>query len=270
MSSDGYARLREAMLAGDGSPGRRVVTVGLSGAARAWVLTRLQAELHAPLVCVCVDEDAADALAGDLAFFLGGEGTRLAPRVVRLPADEVLPWDELVPDQAVVSERLGALFHLARGDQFPALVLSARALMRRVIPPQVMATLCRVVRLGDDHGRDALALELVNLGYRNAPLVEDPGTFSMRGDILDVFPALHEHPLRLEFFGDTVESDEAASTRVSQRTIEASSPRCMLLPGRELFSRARPPNGKGRASRFVRPPSTSACPRRRCASGSSR
>jgi transcription-repair coupling factor (superfamily II helicase) len=233
MSSDGYARLREAMLAGDGSPGRRVVTVGLSGAARAWVLTRLQAELHAPLVCVCVDEDAADALAGDLAFFLGGEGTRLAPRVVRLPADEVLPWDELVPDQAVVSERLGALFHLARGDQFPALVLSARALMRRVIPPQVMATLCRVVRLGDDHGRDALALELVNLGYRNAPLVEDPGTFSMRGDILDVFPALHEHPLRLEFFGDTVESLRSFDP-VSQRTIEAVT-QVMLLPGRELF-----------------------------------
>jgi transcription-repair coupling factor (superfamily II helicase) len=213
--------------------GRRARTVGLTGTARAWVLARLQGEVNAPLVCVCVDEDAADALAQDLAFFLGGEGTRLEPRVVRLPADEVLPWDELVPDQVVVGERLGALFHLSRGAQFPALVLSVRALLRRVIPPAVMATLSRVVTVGDDHGRDELALELANMGYRNAPLVEDPGTFSLRGDILDVFPALHEHPVRLEFFGDTIENLRSFDPG-TQRTIEAVK-QVTLLPGRELF-----------------------------------
>ena len=103
-------------------------TVGLAGAARAWVLSRVAQRLDAPLICVTPDEDSADTLAGDLAFFLGGDGTRLAPTVVRLPADEVLPWDELVPDQGVVAERLGALFHLAHGVQLPrAGALGARA-----------------------------------------------------------------------------------------------------------------------------------------------
>lgn len=139
------------------SPGRRVRTVGLTGAARGWVLSRLSREAAAPLVCVTSDEDAADALAGDLAFFLGGEGTRLSPTVLRLPADEVLPWDELVPDPGAVAERLSALFHLARGTGFGALVLSARALSRRVLPLGQMHRLTALVKLGEDAGRDALA-----------------------------------------------------------------------------------------------------------------
>ncbi len=214
-------------------PGRRARTTGLTGAARAWVLARLSRRLGAPLVCVTPDEDSADALASDLSFFLGGEGTRLAPTVVRLPADEVLPWDELVPDSGVVADRLGALFHLAHGVKFQALVLSVRALCRKVIPLEVMEKLSQVVKVEQDPGRDELAHRLTAMGYRNAPLVEDPGTFSLRGDILDVFPALHDAPVRLEFFGDTVESMRSFDPG-SQRTIDAIR-ELTLLPARELF-----------------------------------
>jgi transcription-repair coupling factor (superfamily II helicase) len=228
MSAEGFPALLVA-LAGQ----RRVRTVGLTGAARAWTLARLHEELEAPLVCVTVYEESADALAGDLAFFLGGEGDRLTPNVVRLPADEVLPWDELVPDQGVVAERLGALFHLGRGTAFPALVLSARALVKRVLPPAVLQALSGVVHLEEEVGRDALARRLVEIGYRNAPLVEDAGTFSLRGDILDVFPALHEHPVRLEFFGDTVESMRSFDPG-TQRTLDGLRS-LTLLPARELF-----------------------------------
>ncbi len=228
MSSDAFASLISEL-----APGRRVRTVGLSGAARAWVLSRVARRLDAPLVCVTPDEDTADALATDLSFFLGGEGTRLAPTVLRLPADEVLPWDELVPDQAIVSERLGALFHLAKGTRFPALVLSVRALVKRVLPVEVMKSLTAQVKLGADSGRDELARLLASMGYRNAPLVEDAGTFSLRGDILDVFPALHDAPVRLEFFGDTVESMRSFDPD-TQRTIEAID-ELTLLPARELF-----------------------------------
>ncbi|MCC6333008.1 MAG: transcription-repair coupling factor [Myxococcales bacterium] len=229
------------------SPGRRVRTVGLTGAARGWVLSRLSREAAAPLVCVTADEDAADALAGDLAFFLGGEGTRLSPTVLRLPADEVLPWDELVPDPGAVAERLSALFHLARGTGFGALVLSARALSRRVLPLGQMHRLTALVKLGEDAGRDALALKLTDMGYRSAPLVEDPGTFSLRGDLLDVFPALHEVPVRLEFFGDTVESMRSFDPD-TQRTV-APLDTLTLLPARELFFSA---ETKRRAEAAVR------------------
>jgi transcription-repair coupling factor (superfamily II helicase) len=210
-----------------------VRTTGLSGAARAWVLSRLSKAVGAPLVCVTADDDAADALAFDLSYFLGGEGTRTAPTVLRLPADEVLPWDELLADPAIVTERLCTLHHLAQGTRFGALVLSARALHRKVVPPQVMQKLARTVRLGEDVGRDALALALAGMGFRNVPLVEDPGTFSLRGDILDVWAPLQDEPARLEFFGDTIESMRRFDPE-TQRTsdkLEALS----LFPARELF-----------------------------------
>ncbi|HEY0881429.1 MAG TPA: transcription-repair coupling factor, partial [Archangium sp.] len=228
MSADGFASLLQGL-----DPGRRVRTVGLTGGARAWVLSRLVRGLETPLVCVTPDEDSADVLARDLAFFLGGEGTRLAPNVVRLPADEVLPWDELVPDAGVVADRLGALFHLANGTKFQALVLSVRALVRKVIPRTVMRSLSTVVEVGQDPGRDELARKLASMGYRNSPLVEDPGTFSLRGDILDVYPALHDAPVRLEFFGDSIESMRSFDAQ-NQRTIDAVKA-ITLLPARELF-----------------------------------
>ncbi len=226
--SDGFEQLTGTL-----APGRRVRTVGLSGAARAWVLSRLSRELKAPLVCVTPDEDSADLLAGDLAFFLGGEGTRLEPTVVRLPAEEVLPWDELVPEQALVGDRLGALFHLGQGTRFKALVLSVRALVKKVVPPAVMNRLAELVGVEQDPGRDALARKLAEMGYRNAPLVEDPGTFSLRGDILDVFPPLNDAPVRLEFFGDTIESMRTFDPE-TQRTLEPTTA-VTLVPARELF-----------------------------------
>ncbi len=227
-SVEALASLSQAL-----TPGTRVRTTGLSGANRAWVLSRLQKTLKAPLLCVTADEESADHLADDLAFFLGGMGPRLSPNVVRLPADEVLPWDELVPDQGAVAERLGALFHLGQGHRFPALVLSTRALARRVLPPKVMDTLSELVSVEMDLGRDALARKLTDIGYRNAPLVEDPGTFSLRGDLLDVFPALHDAPVRLEFFGDTIESMRTFDPD-TQRTL-APVTELTLMPARELL-----------------------------------
>lgn len=227
-AGDSLARLQELL-----QPGRRVRTQGLHGAARGHVLAWLHRSLKAPLVCVAPDEEAADALASDLAFFLGGSGSALTPRVLRLPADEVLPYDELSPEPTTVSERLGALFHLAQGTRFPALVLSVRALLRKVLPPGVMSELSERVSAGQEHDRDTLARKLVAMGYQSSPLVEDPGTFSVRGGILDVYSPLYEKPVRLEFFGDTIESLRAFDPE-TQRTVE-SLKEVYLAPAREVL-----------------------------------
>jgi len=214
-------------------PGARVRTQGVHGAARGYVLARLSRGLQAPLVCVAVDEEAADALANDLAFFLGGNGTLLEPRVLRLPADEVLPYDELSPEPTAVSERLGTLFHLSQGTRFPALVLSLRALLRKVLPPSVMRELSDLVKVGQDFDRDSMARKLASMGYQSSPLVEDPGTFSVRGGILDVFSPLYERPVRLEFFGDTIESIRAFDPD-TQRTVDTLK-EVFLVPAREVM-----------------------------------
>ncbi|WP_434301130.1 transcription-repair coupling factor [Corallococcus exiguus] len=227
-SGDAFARLLASLRVG-----HRARTQGVKGAARGHLLARLHRELRAPLVCVAVDEEAADALAHDLAFFLGGTGSLLEPRVLRLPADEVLPYDELSPEAGPITERLGALFHLARGTPFPALVLSLRALHRRVLPLGVMEGLAQRVEVGQDFDRDSLARKLALMGYQNSPLVEDKGTFSVRGGLLDVFSPLYERPVRLEFFGDTIESIRVFDPE-SQRTVDALKT-VDLVPARELL-----------------------------------
>ncbi len=157
--------------------------------------------MKTPLLCVTADDDEADKLAGDLQLFLGG-----APTVLRhLPADDALPWDELIPDSTVVTERLGALFHLTQGDDVKALVVSVRGSSRRVLPPSVMGAQRGRLNVATDHPMTALAKKLTDMGYRNSPLVEDVGSFPLRGDILDVFPPLEPNPVRLEFFGDYIE-----------------------------------------------------------------
>ncbi|QRN95971.1 transcription-repair coupling factor [Archangium violaceum] len=228
MAGDPFARVLELLRAG-----QRVRTQGLQGAARGHALAQLTRTLKAPLVCVTTDEESADALANDLAFFLGGRGTPREPHVLRLPADEVLPYDEVSPDADVVADRLGALFHLHQGTRFPALVLSLRGLLRKVLPPKVMGELSERLVVGQDFDRDELARKLANMGYQSSPLVEDLGTFSVRGGLVDVFSPLYEKPVRIEFFGDTIESIRAFDPE-TQRTVDALK-EIILLPAREVI-----------------------------------
>ncbi|WNG23907.1 transcription-repair coupling factor [Cystobacter fuscus] len=228
VAGDPVARVVELL-----RPGQRVRTQGLQGAGRGYALARLLRTLKAPLVCIAPDEEAADALAHDLAFFLGGPGTPREPRVLRMPADEVLPYDELSPDADVVADRLGALFHLNQGTRAPALVLSLRGLLRKVLPPQVMKELSERLSVGQDFDRDELARKLAHMGYQSSPLVEDLGTFSVRGGIIDVFSPLYDKPVRIEFFGDTIESIRVFDPE-TQRTVDPLK-EIILLPAREVI-----------------------------------
>src|SRR5216683_1355387 len=212
---------------------RRALTQGLRGAARGYVLSRVSEQLAAPLICVAADEDQADHLAADLAFFLGGAGSLLKPQVLRLPSDEVLPYDDLSPEPTVTTERLGALFHLRQGSGFSALVLSLRALHRKVLPPALLNQLSELLGLGQEFDRDSLVRKLSEMGYQSSPLVEDVGTFSIRGGILDVFSPLYSRPARIEFFGDAIESIRAFDPD-TQRTVEPLQ-ELYLTPIRELL-----------------------------------
>ncbi|MBS2032551.1 MAG: transcription-repair coupling factor [Deltaproteobacteria bacterium] len=212
----------------------RVRVTGVRSGARGHLLARVLAAGHGPVLAVAADEEAADALADDLAFFLGGAGTRERPVVLRLPDDEAFPFDELSPNRAVVQERLAALFHLRAGTpSLKALVLSARGLARKQLPPARLDALTEKIRKGQSVDRDELARRLVERGFQSAPVVEDAGTFSVRGGLLDVWSPAATKPARLEFFGDEVESLKSFDPE-TQRTIEELD-ELALCPATELL-----------------------------------
>ena len=212
----------------------RVRVTGVRSGARGHVIARALSAGHGPVLAVAADEEAADALADDLAFFLGGAGTRERPVVLRLPDDEAFLFDELSPNRAVVQERLAALFHLRAGTaSLKALVISARGLARKQLPVARLDALTETIRKGQSVDRDVLARRLVERGFQSAPVVEDAGTFSVRGGLLDVWSPAATKPARLEFFGDEVESIKSFDPE-SQRTIEELK-ELALCPATELL-----------------------------------
>ncbi|HEY3446372.1 MAG TPA: transcription-repair coupling factor [Myxococcales bacterium] len=211
---------------------RTIPLAGLKGSARAYVLSRLARAGLGPFVCLCSDEEKADELESDLGFFLG-PGTPEAPSTLRLPAAEQLPYDALSPDRRTGFALLATLFHLSQGTRAHALILSGRALVRRYLPPAVLDSHCELVSANQELDRDKLAAKLVSMGYQSVPVVEDAGSFAVRGGIVDVWSPLHGKPVRLEYFGDTVESLRLFEPD-TQRTAGALQT-LLLCPAREVL-----------------------------------
>ncbi len=208
---------------------------GLFGAARGFALAQLSLASRRPLVCIVADEEAAEALEKDLRFFAGPPSAQ-GPRVLRLPGEELLPYDGLTPDRLIAQQRLSALFHLhlgdLPGDGVRAIVLSLRALARRAIPRGVLDARSLILSREMEQDRDELAARLVAAGYSRSPLCEDPGTFAVRGGVFDVWSPLATQPARLEFFGDLIETIKLFDP-LSQRSGESLS-ELALCPAREI------------------------------------
>ena len=214
--------------------GQRALGVsGVVGAAKGRLVQRL-ARLHKkPVVLVAPDEETAELLERDVRFFLGPDTSETEPVLLRLPADDLLPYDDLTPDRALVLGRLRALFHLHLGTPFRVLVTSTRALARRVLPRRVLDDRALLLARDQELPIDQLAQALARAGYENVPLVEDPGAFAVRGGIVDLFSPLAGRPARIEFFGDTIESIKFFDPE-TQRTLEEVR-ELAVCPARELL-----------------------------------
>jgi transcription-repair coupling factor (superfamily II helicase) len=193
--------------------GEKVVRVhGAQGAFAALLVSRLGAlpGQPRPVLVVTPDEPAAQALARDLRFFMQSHNNSDDPlasaRVAHLPHLETAPWPDVSPDRRAILSRMATLFRLSQGLSAEVLVASTAALARRVIPRDAFADLVDVVQKGEEINREALLSILVRGGYTRMPVVEDAGTFAVRGGVIDLFVPLYRFPLRLELFGDEVES----------------------------------------------------------------
>jgi transcription-repair coupling factor (superfamily II helicase) len=215
---------------------RAVELYGASGSLGAAVAAALAAGAGAgPLVYVVPDEETAETRAADLSFFLhhalhhalpaphASDDPLAPPAVLELPAPDASPYAEMQPDRRTTLRRMAVLFRLSQGFAPTVLVASAAALFRRVVPRAPFDGLCEVVTTGSALDRDATIAALVRAGFARAPVVEDAGTFAVRGAVIDVFPPVYRHPIRIELFGDEVESIRLydAATQRTLRPLDA-------------------------------------------------
>jgi transcription-repair coupling factor (superfamily II helicase) len=211
---------------------------GVGGSSCALLAATLARHAPGPLLVVCPHPAEIDNFVDDLALFTADEPARF-------PAWEALPTDRLVQDD-VYGDRLRLLKRLAlAGDDDPQstprlIVTSVQSLLQPVPSRDLLAAQTRRLRQGDDVDITALTEWLVQNGFHASPAVELPGEFSLRGGILDLFAPDWYDPVRVEFFGEQVESIRRfeVSSQRSLATLD-SLELTVLRPdslGREHFS----------------------------------
>ena len=207
---------------------------GLHGGSAALFVARLQEaqqQTQQQTVCCLVPfDDLLESLVGDIRLFTD------VP-VLLYPAFEIAPYTQLAPDPATVAARLATLYFLQE-NAGPCIVLtSVEAIMRRVVPQQVLSQSCELVMAGEDTDRDALIASLLATGYESCALVRQPGDLAVRGGIVDLFPPpaspAVQGPLRLDFSKDTVKSIRLFDP-LSQRSQEELE-EAILLPGSDIL-----------------------------------
>lgn len=204
----------------------RITLPGLKGSAPAYMISRFLEEVSATFLVVAPDSDAAEELCRELRFYAGRKEA-----VLYFPAWETTPFETASPHPDTTGERLNTLFRLMDGKG-KVLVTSPAALSQKVLSRRTMGEVTQYLVTGEEVDREELLGKLVKLGYSHAPLVEDRGSFSIRGGILDIFPPNFPSPLRIEFFGDFVDTIRTFDP-VTQRSL-TPLPELILLPSREV------------------------------------
>jgi len=154
-------------------------------------------------VWVCPDLRSYRQLSEELAFFLQD-----APGLLwRFPAWEVLPYDRVSPHHAIVGERFSTLARLLREPSPAGLLLTALpAWLQRIAPPEAVSAHVWQLHVGDSLDISRLKERLALAGMQGTERVLTTGEFAARGSILDIWPATEDGPLRLDMFGDEIES----------------------------------------------------------------
>ncbi len=226
----GFAALKETL-----TNGQPVFDLGLLRAARLPLLAALQRERKKPLLLVVERADHALQAYEELAFWFP-QGQRLLFREPTPRFYERSPWDDAVRRDRLQVLTMLAAWHLPFGpppDEPLIIVASLRAFMTRTMPRRTFLRAMRRLRVGDRFALEKLAHEWLRLGYQPVTQVVAPGQLARRGGLLDLWPPADDYPLRLDFFGDELETLRRFDP-ASQRTV-AKVDQAWVGPAREFL-----------------------------------
>jgi transcription-repair coupling factor (superfamily II helicase) len=188
----------------------RIDVSGVRGSAAAALVGAIVRNAGRRVVLVANDLEAARQLADDVGFLVrGAEDQAVAEdtaqgEVLVFAATESSPYADVNPDRRAAMSRMATLAHLASGLPWSVLVVPAAALVRKVVPRSVLRARNERIVAESELDRDALVNRISEAGYLRVPVVEDPGSFAVRGALLDVWPPNAEVPARVELYGDLV------------------------------------------------------------------
>jgi transcription-repair coupling factor (superfamily II helicase) len=199
--SSGFERVRRHLSLG--AERRRVS--GLTATARSLYIPLMARAARQPVIVVVADNKAAEALEPLLRAGCELTGAVDPAQVVRLPAHDVLPFENLSPHPDVQEQRASALWKLATGA-VSILIAPVESAALKLFDRDYYAGLAVTLKRGEEVDVEVLTGHLASVGYTQMDLVEMPGQFTRRGGILDVYSPEADRPVRIEFFGDEIET----------------------------------------------------------------
>lgn len=209
----------------------------LYGSAKSFVAAGIFHSRPGNVLFVTRGAKQAEKIEADLINFLPESSVWLYPQW------ELLPYEEAKADPGIMGPRIEVLSRLVH-DQAGIIVAPVRSLMQRIIPPENFCSQVLTLREKTEIDLELLLAELSFMGFRREAMVEEVGTFSLRGGILDIYGYSMENPVRVELFGDEIaeiRSFEIASQRSTGVLAEA-----VVLPVIELFNWEKPAQGEER------------------------
>ncbi len=222
-ATDGFEQVRRHLERG---MGRRRVS-GLTATARALVVPLFARAAKMPVIVVVPDNKAAEALETALRAGCELTGTVDAKNLARLPAHDVLPFENMSPHPDIQEQRAAVLWKFVTGS-VTLLIAPVEALALRLFERSYYANLALRLERGEEMDIEMVTEHLASVGYELVDLVEMPGQFARRGGILDVYSPESDRPIRVDFFGDEIESMRKfdPETQRSASTVDEA----LLLP----------------------------------------
>ena len=207
------------------SGGLPALASGLSAVHRANLAAALKDKSDRPLFVLCADDTAAESFANDLRAMLGAAVTTLTMRdFVFYPAEAASRYAE--------QKRIAALYALASGAS-DVTVASVPAMLQRTLPPETLLGAARVIESTGSYDVEELERSLLRCGYSKTEQVEGAGQFARRGGILDFYSPREHEPVRIEFWGDEIDSMSYFDISTQRRTDAVE--RCVILPAAETL-----------------------------------
>ncbi|MEM2983130.1 MAG: CarD family transcriptional regulator, partial [Candidatus Bathyarchaeia archaeon] len=216
--------------------GRSPVSIqGAKGSFKAFFISQIEKEIEGPIVVVTSSPIEAERIFNDLKCFMGkGEYPLLGPDrgIHLLPPWDTLPFEKTSPYILIQAKRMETLFSIIASKVPPIIILPIRSLMQRVVPRSHLRDVKITISPGKRISPEEISQRLMNGGFISSPICEERGDFSSRGGILDCFPPLYEFPIRMEFFGDQIDSVRHFDPR-TQRSLDPVS-EAVIIPVREI------------------------------------
>ena len=220
-----YAELLNAV-----NNGQSAAITGISQINRSHFLAALRQHCQRPVVAICQDELAAKRMQEELKGFLG-------ETVPSLPSRELTLYDSAVVSRGWEQKRLRQLYDLCNGNT-ALQIMSWDAMSQRTIPKDTLLKASFTMEVGQDYVLEELLQRLTDAGYSRCGMVEGPGQFAVRGGILDLFSPAADNPVRVEFFGDELDTMGYFDPDTQRRTENLK--KLVILPVGETQPRLHP------------------------------